>query len=219
MAICCWILCTLYTLSSWVVPVVQWRGNHYYSHFADEESEACEVKWHTKCHLVAQWRDSNPDLSGSHEFLLPCGIGGHLAKLTSWKNCDSGNEGRSSHLSTEMMAGTAIGECEFSLKGSQVSFSRCLGFCVQSFALWSMNKMTLTCKISVFLFLPSYIFYFILFFYSCFTVNFCCTAKWLSFIYIYICMWMYIHIYILFLILSSIMFCHKWLDIVSYAVQ
>ena len=41
------------------------------------------------------------------------------------------------------------------------------------------------------------------------SINFCCRAKWPS----YTC------IYILFLTLSSIMFHHKWLDIVPCAVQ
>ena len=43
------------------------------------------------------------------------------------------------------------------------------------------------------------------------SVNFCCTAKWPSHTYIYI--------HILFLTLSSIIFHHKWLDIVPCAVQ
>ena len=43
------------------------------------------------------------------------------------------------------------------------------------------------------------------------SINFCCKAKWPSYTYIYI--------YILFLILSSIMFHHKWLDIIPCAIQ
>ena len=46
-------------------------------------------------------------------------------------------------------------------------------------------------------------------------INFYCTAKWPSFIYIYI----YTYTYTLFLILSSTMFHHKWLEIVPCATQ
>ena len=42
-----------------------------------------------------------------------------------------------------------------------------------------------------------------------------------SSIYTYICMYIYVcmHMYIIFLILSSIIFCHKRLDIVPCAIQ
>ena len=65
------------------------------------------------------------------------------------------------------------------------------------------------------------------------SINFCCTAKLPSYIYIYIYIYIYTHIYIytyidmhryihryiLFFTLSSIMFHHKWLDIVAHAIQ
>ena len=59
------------------------------------------------------------------------------------------------------------------------------------------------------------------------SVNFYCTAKWPSHTYIYICMYVCIYIYmcvcvciyILFLTLCSIMFHHKWPNIVPCAIQ